>query len=555
MKKCISLILIFALLLALTVPAFSEEAPADEVTPIVYLRGNGEPIYDAEGNEVTADVGDLKLDASREQIVEAAVNILRPFLGEGLLFNKWDNYGQAVYDEISPLFEKASLDGNGEPKYGTGVSPAVLAQSEKIASTDQIRNGKYGFFSYMFHFDWRLDPYEHVDRLHEYILTVLQATGKSQVSLASRCLGGSVMTAYLEKYGSEGLVKNALYCETLGNGCEMISKGFSGQVDFDSASIQRYYGQATFCDEIGYGFGLEVPALVDEIVQKTLDLKVQDGSLDRLCSGIEHLYARLYKALIPALFLAIGYGTQPIYWTFVKEEDFDLALDVMFGEEGSEKRAQYAGLIEKILYYREHVTSQRTALLQKFSEEYGIHTGVIAKYGLLNMPFLTGYDALSDGLASLEDSSLGATTAKVGTTLPQDYIDERTAAGYGDFISADGEVDASTCLFPETTWIIKNVHHDDFDKACWPLAELFLNGTGVTVENSGYARFRVNDYAAGTVEPMTSENCADLEFISRPTPEPTFATRVQAFAALGKVIFRALGETIKEKLQIAPAAA
>ena len=555
MKKCISLILIFALLLALTVPAFSEEAPADEVTPIVYLRGNGEPIYDAEGNEVTADVGDLKLDASREQIVEAAVNILRPFLGEGLLFNKWDNYGQAVYDEISPLFEKASLDGNGEPKYGTGVSPAVLAQSEKIASTDQIRNGKYGFFSYMFHFDWRLDPYEHVDRLHEYILTVLQATGKSQVSLASRCLGGSVMTAYLEKYGSEGLVKNALYCETLGNGCEMISKGFSGQVDFDSASIQRYYGQATFCDEIGYGFGLEVPALVDEIVQKTLDLKVQDGSLDRLCSGIEHLYARLYKALIPALFLAIGYGTQPIYWTFVKEEDFDLALDVMFGEEGSEKRAQYAGLIEKILYYREHVTSQRTALLQKFSEEYGIHTGVIAKYGLLNMPFLTGYDALSDGLASLEDSSLGATTAKVGTTLPQDYIDERTAAGYGDFISADGEVDASTCLFPETTWIIKNVHHDDFDKACWPLAELFLNGTGVTVENSGYARFRVNDYAAGTVEPMTSENCADLEFISRPTPEPTFATRVQAFAALVKVIFRALGETIKEKLQIAPAAA
>ena len=555
MKKCISLILIFALLLALTVPAFSEEAPADEVTPIVYLRGNGEPIYDAEGNEVTADVGDLKLDASREQIVEAAVNILRPFLGEGLLFNKWDNYGQAVYDEISPLFEKASLDGNGEPKYGTGVSPAVLAQSEKIASTDQIRNGKYGFFSYMFHFDWRLDPYEHVDRLHEYILTVLQATGKSQVSLASRCLGGSVMTAYLEKYGSEGLVKNALYCETLGNGCEMISKGFSGQVDFDSASIQRYYGQATFCDEIGYGFGLEVPALVDEIVQKTLDLKVQDGSLDRLCGGIEHLYARLYKALIPALFLAIGYGTQPIYWTFVKEEDFDLALDVMFGEEGSEKRAQYAGLIEKILYYREHVTSQRTALLQKFSEEYGIHTGVIAKYGLLNMPFLTGYDALSDGLASLEDSSLGATTAKVGTTLPQDYIDERTAAGYGDFISADGEVDASTCLFPETTWIIKNVHHDDFDKACWPLAELFLNGTGVTVENSGYARFRVNDYAAGTVEPMTSENCADLEFISRPMPEPTFLTRVQAFAALVKVIFWALGETIKEKLQIAPAAA
>ncbi|MBR3552123.1 MAG: hypothetical protein IKN72_01910 [Clostridia bacterium] len=551
MKKLTSLLLAFALLLTLAVPAFAEEPPADEPTPIIYLRGNGEPIYDAEGNEVFADVGDLKLgDTGKEKIVEAAVNILRPFLFEGLLFNKWDRYGQAVYDEISPLFEKASLDGNGDPKYGTGVSPAVLAQSEKQAQTDQIRNGKYGYFSYMFHFDWRLDPYAHVDRLHEYIKTVLQATGKQQVSLTSRCLGGSVMNAYLEKYGSEGLVKNALYCETLGNGCTMISKGFSGQIDFDPAGIQRYYGQAAFCKEIGFGIGIDVPELADEIVQRTLDLMVQDGRMDRFCNRMDALAARLYKALIPALFLAVGYGTQPIYWTFVAEEDFDRALDVMFGEEGGEKRAQYAGLIEKIQSYRAHVTSQRTALYQRFRDEYGIHMGVIAKYGLLNMPIFAGSDELSDSLASLKDSSLGATCAKVGETLPQTYIDARIATGYGDYISADRQVDLSTAMYPETTWVIKNVHHDDFDRACWPLAELFLNGTGVTVENSGCARFRINDYAAKTVEPMTEDHCEDLEFMTRPVAEPTFQTRLQAFVDWVKAFFALIGGVLRGEVKL-----
>lgn len=554
MKKCISLLLAFALLLTLVLPAAAEENPANEPTPIVYLRGNSEHLYDADGNEVIADVGDLKLGGTggpdSGKIVEAVVNILKPFLTEGLLFDRWDNYGQAIYDEISPLFATAILDENGDPRYGSGISPEIQAQSEQIAATEQIQNGRYGFYSYGFRFDWRLDPYAHVDRLHTFIKTVLQATGKKQVSLASRCLGGSLMTAYLEKYGGEGLVKNAMYCETLGNGCTMISKGFSGQIDFDAANIQRYYGQVTFCEEIGRGFGIDIPMIADEVVQKTLDLMVQNGQMDRFCGRMETLAGRLYKALIPALFFAVGYGTQPIYWTFVAEEDFDRALNVMFGEEGSEKRSQYAGLIEKILYYRAHVTSQRNALYRKFSEDYGIHMGVIAKYGLLNVPILAGNDELSDSLASLKDASLGATCAKIDTTLPQEYIEQQTAAGFGEYISADNQVDLSTAMFPETTWVIKNIHHDDFEEACRPLAELFLNGTDVTVDNSGYARFRVNDYAAGTITPMTAENCGALAYMTRPLPMPTFQTRLQALIDWFRVIGKLIAALFKGELQM-----
>ncbi len=530
MKKVISVLVSLVMIFAVMSPVCSVVAATEEAIPIIYIRGNGQEIYNADGQEVICDIGDLKLDGDGEdtegKIIEAAVNILLPFLAEGLLSNKWDNYGQAIYEEISPLFEQAILDGNGDPQYGTGIHPDVLEETFANSKKDLISNGKYGYYTYGYRFDWRLDPYDHVDELHTYITNIMEATGKSQVSMTSRCLGGSLLNAYLEKYGHLGHVKNVLYCDTLSNGCTLISKGFSGQIEFDAKSIQIYEAQLGYLDEIGYGTGLNITGIAGEIVEKALDLFTQTGVTDKLTDEVEKLYSKLYKALIPALFKAIGYASQPIYWTFVKEEDFDLALEVMFGEEDSEEREANAGLIAKIMNYREKITSQHDELLTRFSEEYGIHIGVTAKYGLMAAPITKGYDELSDTLVSVKDSSFGATCATVGGVLSPEYVDNRIEEGYIDYVSPDMQIDTSTCLFPETTWIVKNVHHDDFDRCCKALAEEFLSGTNVTVENSGFARYRINDYDTLTVSDMTDKNCSDLEFVTTPEAEPTVQSRV-----------------------------
>ncbi len=549
MKRIISVFLATLMLFAVMSPVVNAAAAESQATPIVYLRGNGEKLFNADGEEVAADIGDLKIsddgEDAKNKIVEAAVNILIPFLGEGLMNNEWDNYARAIYNEISPLFDDAILDGNGNPRNGTGVHPDALKNSEANAEKNLIRNGQYGYFAYMFCFDWRLDPYEHVDRLHSYIETVMKSTGKKQISLSSRCLGGSLLNAYLEKYGHLGHIKNVMYCETLSDGCNVISKGFSGQINIDAKSLQRYEGQFTYCDKIGFGIGFEVTEIVDEIIISTLDVLTQTGVMDTFTGKVEELYAKLYKALIPAIFHSIGYASQPIYWTLVEEEDFDLALEVMFGEEGSETRTYFAGLIEKIQNYREKVTSQREELYEKFSKEYGIHIGVIAKYGFLNAPFTEGYDDLSDSLVSLKDSSLGATCAKIGSTLDEEYIERRVLEGKGKYISPDKQVDTSTCMFPDTTWIIKNVHHDDFDPICRVLAEEFLNGTEVTVENSSFARFRINDYDAMTVEDMTEENCADLEFINRAEEKPDLMTKLASLMRFITMFFKVITMLIR----------
>lgn len=531
MKKIISILLTFIMVFACMAPVCTAmAAEATDATPIIYVRGNGQKIYNADGEEVICDIGDLKLDGEGEdmknKIVESCVNILLPFFAEGLLSNNWDNYGKAIYNELSPLFEQAMLDENGNAQYGTDIHPELREKTFADSKKNLLKDGKCSYYTYGYHYDWRLDPYDHVKDLHTYVTNIMTATGANQVSLASRCLGGSILNAYIDTYGHLGHIKNVLYSDTLSNGCTLISKGFSGQIEFDAKSIQMYEEELQYLDEIGYGTGLNITGIAGEIVDKSLDLFTQLGLVDKFADKIESLYARLYKALIPALFKAIGYASQPIYWTFVKEEDFDLALKVMFGEEGSEERKTNAGLINKILNYREKVTSQHDELLLKFKNEYHIHMGVTAKYGLLSAPLTKGYNNLSDTLASLKDSSFGATCSTIGSSLSVEYIEKRVADGLGEHISSDMQVDTSTCLFPETTWIVKNVHHDDYDRCCKALAEKFLNGTGVTVENSGYARYRVNDYKELTVTEMTGDNCGDLDFIEKPVEKPTLQSKL-----------------------------
>lgn len=538
MKKLLSIVLSVLMVFSMVVPACAVETEK-EIVPIIYIRGNGQKIVNAEKKEVVCDVADFSLggdgDETKNKVIEAAVNILLPFLTEGLLSDNWDNYGKAIYDELSPLFKEAALDGNGDPQYGTHLDPELQKYNDRTQEELAAAFKNQNFYTYGFYFDWRLSPYDIVEDLHNFITRVKTATGANAVSLTSRCLGGSVLNAYLDTYGAEG-IKNVLYCDTLSNGCTLISKGFSGQIEFDAKSIQRYEEELEYLAEIGYDTGLNITGIAGEIVEKSLDLFTQVGVVDKLTGGIEELYGRLYKALIPALLKATGVASQPIYWTFVEEDDFDRALNVMFGEEGSEEWEANAGLIEKICRYRDSISSKHDEFVLGFSDK--IHFGVIAKYGLMTAPVTKGYDELSDTLVSLKQSSLGATCAPIGSVLSDDEIAEGSIEkGY---LSPDKQVDVSTCLFPETTWIIKNVHHDDFDKTCKALAEKFLKGTNVTVENSGYSRFRINDYKTGTVSDMTEDNCADIDFISKPEEEPTTASRLASLIRFLTVVIDVL---------------
>lgn len=566
MKKLISFILVLTMLFAVMSPvAFAEGEKVKDVTPIVYIRGNGEAIYDENGKEIPVEIADLfnenivpeEEGISKDALIESTANILLNFLVGGLLMDDWDSYGQAIYDELSPLFEKAALDGDGNAQYGTGVSPEVLAKSEyNAANIDFKKPGYLGYYrlgQYDFCYDWRLSPYDHVDRLHEYILTVMETTNSDSVCIAARCLGGSLLHAYLDVYGHLGHVKRVFYGEVLSNGSAYVSQCFSGKFDFDAQHLQIYLRQM---EENGQ---VDFTEFVSETVTRTMDLFVQVGVVDTLLISIDELYGRLYQALIPALLLSTGMATMPNYWASVYEEDMDEALDLIFGKEGTERRKEYAGAIEKIQRYRKNITSDLTGFYDRISNDYGIEVGVLAKYGYLSMPIIEDYDELSDTLIGIKDASFGATCSTVTTTLSDEYIEARIAENpeNAKYISLDRMVDASTCYFPETTWIVKNSVHSTsqiFDE----LSVHFLSHKNLTVDNdSRVAQFSVFAYEKGYkhcyVTPMTEDNCESFEWLDDVERNPTLETRLAALMRFLTVVFKILTMLINGEITLGTA--
>ncbi len=528
MKKIVSILLVTLMLFTVMVPMASA---VNERTPIVYIRGNGDGIYYPDNTLCVAQFEDLSLggeDSSftKDKIVETAVNILKPFVLEGMLFDKWDNYGRAIYEEIKPLFPDSALDYEGNPMKGTGVLSSVMADSEAAALLPYSYNVN---ISYCFAYDWRLSPYDHVKRLDAYVNQVLSTTQQEQVSMYARCMGGSLLMAYLEyldEIGETGKVKNVMFCDVLSNEATVISKAFSGQIEFDAKLVEKYTGQLDFCGKTGDGVGFEFSEVLHEIVFKTMDFFNQVNVTDKALDGVEMLYEKLYKALIPALLHATGMATQVNYWTEINEKDMDAALNLVYGEEGSELRTKYAGLIEKIQYYREHVSSDLDGFYEML-EKNGIHYGFIGKYGFMNAPFTADADLLSDALVSLTHATYGATTAPVGKTLSEDYLAKVSEENL-KYIAPDKQVDLSTCVSPDTTWVLKNAHHDIID-CLHPIIFKFLNGTNVTVETSGYSAFQAYDYGTKTMTAMTEDNCAEYDFITKPVEEPTTETRLVSF--------------------------
>ena len=554
MKKVISVflavVMVFSVFAVTAVAATSEKAKY----PIIFIAGNSIVISDAEGNplstgfEVLTD--DDEGDMDTQKIIQAAMNIIIPFVTEGLPFDKWDNYGKALYEEFAPIWDESQIDGDGNPKYGTGISEADINSINKNALKDYGADGIFNYADYKFLYDWRLSPYEHVDRLHEFIKTVLDTTKCEKVCLIGRCIGGNVINAYLDTYGSEDLVAKVMFDEVMSNGSATVNDCYSGKIKFSDKHLQAFLLESEYFGKENIGLGaLGLSDIMYDLIKVTTDLAVQTGVVDGTTASIEALYDRLGTAFLPAVLRATGLGTWPGYWASVYAEDVDDAIDFVFGEEGTETREENAGLIEKIEYIRDHMAIPRSLegdenLYKIFANKYGVEIGILAGYGLVQAPLTESHDETGDCTVGVGDASFGATAAGAFDTLPEDYIAERVALGYGKYISPDKKIDASTCLFPETTWFVKNKHHDTLNG--YKVVENFCRYENYTVDNNpqNASQFLITTsiHGSGNFVNMTEENCADGYWITDVVQKPDKATKLQALISFLRVVIKIISE-------------
>ncbi len=500
MKKIISLLLVLSMVFALAAPVSAAEYKVDgSPIPVVTIYGDGEPIYDAEKKVKLFQFNEIMniLGGSEEGALgESLVNVLMPFLIDGIISDDWEPYYEALEKEIGELFTEVRYDENGENWNGSGVSQHVIDLTKYQLSRDAklSRGGYYHYVDYHFFYDWRQDPMKTADEFHEYVEAVKKITGAEKVAIIARCLGSSVVMAYLKKYGNDS-VHGVSFNGSVAAGGEIISEPISGKFVLDVNAINRML--ADF-DEIGW-------FEVDSFITTSVDLAAKTLTAMGFELNKTEIYGKLVHGVTSALALSTFF-TWPGYWALVCEDDFDDALLYVFGEEGSAKREKYKNLITKIEDYHYNVMAEIDTVFQSLRDD-NVNVGVIAKYGFQLAAIAESRDYVADQFATVEKASFGATTSTVYEPLPDDYIAARVAEGKGKYISPDKRIDASTCAFPDSTWFTKGITHSkwtDFETSV--LLAVVTADRQLTIDDFEYTQYIVYDNETETAYPMTEDN-------------------------------------------------
>lgn len=512
-RKLISVLLAAFLLAQLCLPAvFAGGEEEARQIPIITIPGTSNcHILNGQGDKIipnaSNDVGALIKDS------EFMEPLLKQF-AKSIVTNCWDKYCDMLVEALAPIWEDQLFDGNGEPTHGD------TPQNVDWTAVQHKTSG-FAVNDYFFKYDWRLDPFTAAAQLDGYIDNVLAATGAEKVALIGRCYGANVLSAYLAEYGADKVSDSIYYC-SLANGNEQVDALYTGSIDLDADILDMY---------ANYYLKVQKPIEDDNLtlfLASLVTLMNYNLSLDLTAAGLERLIGKFKDNILPRI-LKAGYGTYPGYWSMVSSEAYESAKDYVFGKDAGD----YAGLIEKTDRYHYEVQSKLEDILDGCIAD-GMRMMVISKYNEPAYPFFEGCDYQSDNSCSLGKQSFGATASKINGVLSDDYIAGRTAEGFGDYISPDKKIDASTSKFADSVWFFKNVDHLDHDAFIMRLIELGVQSpVPLTVRDKG-------------TYPQFMKKCADGSFVPVPADDEDDAiwNRTKFFTAL-KNLFTSLFALIR----------
>ncbi len=414
---------------------------------------------------------------------DVIINLIKdciPALAKFLVDKDWDKLGETVTPIAVSYFEDIMLDKNGEASDNSGAD--FEYPTEEYVKSNSILPFKY---------DWRLDPLIIAEQLNDYIDYVLECTGAEKVALDCHSLGGVIAVTYISVYGYEkihGVVFNstAIYGETY------TGELLTGQLVLTKDSVVEYLRYAL--DQTEY----------ENLINGIIDVLTAAGIFNALLPLADDIILNLGDYLIPDVFARIFGGWLTI-WAMVPDEYIDDAMDYVFNDiyNGSH---EYDGLREKVENYNEVVRKNKTQTIKETEENCRV--GVYARYGYSSILVTPSWQNMSDGTIDTKYASFGATVAKYGEKLSDDYI----ASVDEKYISPDKTVDASTCMFPEKTWFVKYLKHgEDYKNLSELTTAIFFADEPVTVDSlEKYPRYLINDIETDTIRAETESDNIEI---------------------------------------------
>lgn len=454
MKKVISLILCAVMLIsALSLNSFAaSERIADcgadcEFYPTVIIPGlgqssvcvtdeNGDFLLDDEGNKISAFPAYI-------QLPEVIKEILFPAL-LSLITQRDAGLSDAFARVIEICFGINASDLNAQNTGNVIVEKFMYPYSECNEYEQEEINSHIPFHLYptdlpkdhLYYFCYNSFG-NHLDitkELYDYIQMVKEQTGHSKINIVPISQGGTFANALFEYYPDvmDDLHK-VLYIVPALDGSTIIGDVFNDRITFLDA------------DYLYHGF-LENSGLMDKGTARMIEVIARilpdDVLMECLNKGV--------KTLVEDIMIrSTG------MWALCPSGDYPSAAQRYLS---TPEMANIKAQTDK--YYQAQLNSD--ANIQKLLEK-GIQVFNVAQYdfNMINVG-KTWNTQNADYIIQLDSTSMGAISAKVGETLPEDYVQANTHCSNPEHnhISPDRVVDASAGLLPDTTFYFDGQRHD-----------------------------------------------------------------------------------------------
>lgn len=468
MKRVLAILLVCLTIIPFAASALSVSAEEKLDLPIVYVAGKFTYIYNKDETK--------RLYPLETPLADTIMNNRSKFALD-IMAQNWNALSNDIYNTVAPEYKELVLDGNGNIQNGSHIKPVP---------EPKVKTSNFKLEDYMFTYDSRLDPYYNAQLLNAYINKVLIATGKQKVNLIGRCLGTTLISTFLTVYGCSK-VETCIFYAAACNGVCMIGSFFAGDIYFDSNVLMDYLTYEIY-DEGG----------LSSTMKAVIDSCNEFGLLGMGTIGANFAYEKMATTLCPRLQLAI-FGTWPGHWAMINKDYYNRAKQVTLPDTKT-----YAGLITKIDKYQNNVINNFKDTLQKCVNK-GMRVAIVSKYNTPIAPTFSCSKIQADGTVELETMSFGAFSNGMGDTFSSSYLRIQKRAGKDKYISKDLMVDASTCLYPDYTWFIRDVAHDAYPSEINQLfMEIFHSSKQYTITtNSKYPQFVSYNSAKDKISEIT----------------------------------------------------
>ena len=426
-----------------------------EHSPVIVLPGinhsptylydeNDEPVM-YNGNHIGSTLLILNEAAlSTNAIVKAVASVLAT-----IVFQTNAGLDKVAYNLVSDIFKYQRCDANGDHvenlktqrwNYSLKhMSEEDLDWTYRMVPMQSLVNEIGEEHVYFFTFNLVGDPMDSADDLAEYIEMVKEQTGHDKVSLLPVSLGGTILTAYLDKYGHSELdqIVNAVACL---DGTDIVADFFAREWRLDDEYLYHEFIKQIFIEnEGGPTLGYLINSLLHIIPR----------------SGVDALLSGAISGILDTLMLNC-----PQFWAMLPSYRYDALAERYLGDKPALKartdrfqtaRLNLKGNILKAVEDGVRVNSIAGSNLD-LGEEMYTYFNIVASAEKVN----------SDGIVNLTSTTLGATGAAGEQTLDDVDYESNTYCTNPDHnhVSPDNMVDTSTAILPENTWVFLNQHHE-----------------------------------------------------------------------------------------------